>query len=81
MPLREHPICDDVHWIDVCDPTEKEMERLSLEFKLNAHIVKDCMEPMHLPKFDIVENINFLIIRFYILQRGKKIATIQDLTK
>jgi magnesium transporter len=80
MPLKEHLICDDIHWIDVCDPTEKEMERLSLEFKLNAHIVKDCMEPMHLPKFDIVENINFLIIRFYILQSDKKIATIQDLT-
>src|SRR4030095_2250654 len=38
------------------------------------------MEPMHLPKFDVVENINFLIIRFYTPHSDKKIATIQDFT-
>lgn len=54
MPLNEHIICKDVIWNDVCDPTEMEMKKLSEEFKLNPHIVKDCMEPMHLPKFDVV---------------------------
>src|SRR3954452_17630682 len=80
MAVKENLICEDKRWIDLLDPTEKEMERLSQEFRLNAYIVRDSMEPMHLPKFDVVENINFLIIRFYADQLDKKIATIQHLT-
>src|SRR4051794_27749825 len=80
MAIKEHLICEDIRWIDLSDPSEKEMERLSMEFKLNTYIVRDSMEPMHLPKFDVAENINFLIIRFYTDHSHKKIATIQDIT-
>jgi magnesium transporter len=80
MAVKETMICEDIRWIDLLDPTEKEMESLSDEFNLNAYIVRDSMEPMHLPKFDIVENVNFLIIRFYSNQTDKKAATIQELT-
>jgi len=80
MAIKENLICEDKRWIDLLNPTENEMEKLSKEFALNPYIVRDSMEPMHLPKYDVVENINFLIIRFYAEQSDKKMATIQDLT-
>ena len=80
MAIKEHLICENKRWIDLLNPTDTEMQKLSAEFNLNAYIVRDSMEPMHLPKFDVVDDINFLIIRFYIEHVEKKIATIQDLT-
>jgi magnesium transporter len=80
MPVRETIISENVRWIDLLDPTEKEMETLSKDFKLNPYIVRDSLEPMHLPKFDVVDDVNFLIIRFYVAQQDNKAATIQELT-
>jgi magnesium transporter len=80
MAIKEHLICENKRWIDLLNPTETEMQGLTKEFNLNSYIVRDSMEPMHLPKFDVVDDINFLIIRFYADQSEKKMATIQGLT-
>lgn len=80
MAKKEHAICEGLNWISITDPSSAEMEELSEEFGLNQHIVKDCMEPEHLPKYEFVDDVNFLILRFYARESGKRNTTIQDIT-
>lgn len=80
MAVKEHVVCENIQWIDITDPTVQEMDKLSADFHLNAHTVKDSMEPEHLPKYDYVDDIHFLIIRFYTHKSDSQAATIQDLS-
>lgn len=80
MPHKEHIICEDVKWIDVSDPSNGDMQQLSKDYGLNSYIVRDCMEPDHLPKYDVVDDVHFLILRFFSHDFDHRITTIQDLT-
>jgi magnesium transporter len=80
MLKKEHPICEGIEWIDVTDPTSAEMQEIAEHYRLNPYIVRDCMEPDHLPKYDEVDQVNFLILRYYAHDFNKKAATIQELT-
>jgi magnesium transporter len=80
MAIKEDLICTGVNWIDVTDPTVQEMQQLSKQYGLNQHIVRDCMQPEHLPKYEYVDEVHFLILRFYAHEQDKPLATIQDLT-
>lgn len=80
MIKKEHPICEGVEWIDVTDPTTPEMQEIADRYHLNPYIVRDCMEPDHLPKYDLVDDVNFLILRYYAHNFNHQAATIQDLT-
>ncbi len=80
MIRNEYPVCNGVNWVDVLNPSKEEMEKLSKEYKLNEHIVRDCMQPEHLPKYELVDDVHFLILRFYSPEPDKPIATIQELT-
>jgi magnesium transporter len=65
MTKNEHPIAMGIRWIDINDPSADKMEELSAAYHLNPHIVRDCMQPEHLPKYEFVDDIGFLILRFY----------------
>jgi magnesium transporter len=80
MTKKEQIIADGVRWIDVINPTGSEMANLSTDYKLNEHIVRDCMQPEHLPKYEFIDDVHFLILRFYDHTAGKQSATIQDIT-
>lgn len=80
MARKEQSICDGVNWISITDPGTSEIEELSKEYSLNQHIVRDCMEPEHLPKYEFVDDVHFLILRFYAREPGKRNTTIQDVT-
>jgi magnesium transporter len=80
MARKEEQICEGIVWIDVADPTVQEMEQLSKQFGLNSYTVRDCLQPEHLPKYEFVDNVHFLILRFYAHSFDKRLATIQDLT-
>ena len=80
MPIKEYAVCTGIKWIDVLNPLQKEMQQLSDEYKLNPHTVLDCMQPEHLPKYELVDDVQFLILRFFAKDAGKPIATIQELT-
>jgi magnesium transporter len=62
------------------DPSLAEMEELSRQYKLNHHTVRDCMQPQHLPKYEFVDDVHFLILRFYSHEPDKGMATIQEIT-
>ena len=80
MARKEQLICNQMKWIDITEPTNREMEELSNEYNLNQHIVRDCMQPEHLPKYEFVDGVHFLILRFFAHSIDKRLVTIQDLT-
>ena len=80
MPRKEQIICEQIRWIDIIDPTHQEMEELSRDYNLNQNIVRDCMQPEHLPKYEYVDEVHFLILRYFSHSFEKKVFTIQDLT-
>lgn len=80
MAIKENIICDNVKWIDITEPTVQEMETVSQEYHLHSQLVRDCMQPDHLPKYDSVDDVDFLILRYFSHVFEKKMATIQELT-
>lgn len=74
---------DSLFWIDVTSPTEGELEALAERFKLHATSVKDCLDPMHLPKYETVEGTRFLIVRHADEENAKKSDsdTVRELTR
>jgi magnesium transporter len=80
MPRKEHQLCQDMAWIDITDPSALEMQELSKEYGLNNYIVRDCLEPDHLPKYDFVDNVHFLILRFFSHSFDQRITSVQDIT-
>jgi magnesium transporter len=80
MATKEYEVCDDIKWIDVLNPSQAEMQELSDQYQLNNDIVQDCMQPQHLPKYELVDDVHFLILRFFAKDPDKPIATIQELT-
>jgi magnesium transporter len=82
MPVKEKFVADFIKWIDVTKPTGEEMEELSSSYNLNQQLVRDCLQPEHLPKYEYDEEgrVHFLILRFYVHQSGKNVSSIQELT-
>jgi magnesium transporter len=52
-------------WIDVSLPTEQELLDLAVKYNLPETAIKDCLDPEHLPKFEQLEEKNFIIVRNY----------------
>jgi magnesium transporter len=67
-------------WIDITQPTIEELNEVSREFNLHEYTVRDCLEPDHLPKFELFENTKFLITRLYAPKNQPNPHTIQELT-
>lgn len=80
MIRKDFTICEGVEWIDITDPTAEIMAQLSEQYRLNSYIVKDCMEPDHLPKYDLAGDIHFVILRYFTFKSQKGSSSIQELT-
>jgi magnesium transporter len=80
MATRETIICQELRWIDITEPTPAEIETISKQHNLHYQLVRDCMEPAHLPKYDSVDDVSFLILRYFNHVFDTKIATIQQLS-
>ena len=80
MALHEISVCDHIRWVDLSGPTPEQMQDLAREFNLNTYIVRDCLQPEHLPKYEFVDGVHFLILRYYTRGGDKSTATIQDLS-
>lgn len=80
MAVRQLFSCENFIWIDGTDPSANEMDELSKRYDLNHYTVRDCLEPEHLPKYELVKDVHFLILRYYGHSFDKKTASIQELT-
>lgn len=68
-------------WVDVQEPTEKDIERLSTEFNLPYLLILDCLKPEHLPKYEETDDGHFLMMRSYDSAAPQDATTVQELTR
>ncbi|NEM97667.1 magnesium transporter CorA family protein [Pontibacter burrus] len=67
-------------WIDVENPSAEELQDLGQKYGLHPSSVRDCLQPEHLPKYEIANNIVFIITRIYDAKAHIEADTIQELT-
>ena len=67
-------------WIDVSAPTNEELTQLASRFNLHEASLKDCMQPDHLPKYELFDDYTFVIFRMLDKQPVHEADTIQELT-
>lgn len=72
---------NDLEWLEVVNPNIEEIQYLFKTYNLPQAALQDCLEPNHLPKFEEIEGINFIIFRIYDVECDKKATTIQQLTR
>lgn len=68
-------------WIDVIDPTVEELNHLAAQYKLHPAAVQDCLQPEHLPKYEEIDGMQFIIVRYYDVNCKRKSDTIQELSR
>ena len=68
-------------WLDVVDPTREELSELVADYGLHPLSVNDCLDPEHLPKYEVFENHTFVILRAVDAEAPRTADTVQALTR
>jgi magnesium transporter len=68
-------------WLDVNDPKKKELAQLASEYGLHPNFVADCLDPEHLPKYEKISDVDFIILRAYDEKASMEADEIQELTR
>ncbi len=68
-------------WIDAASPSRKDLNALGKTYGLHPALVKDCLEPDHLPKLEVHGSTTFLIVRYYDSQADLSHDSVQALTR
>ena len=74
------PTHDSFTWLDLNDPTPDELNQVAEQYDLYYTVIKDCLEPDHLPKFESIGPVNFIITRIYNPDKDTDADTIQELS-
>lgn len=69
------------HWLDLVDPTVAELEEIAKKYGLHPTSVQDCLDPEHLPKFERIETLNFIILRAFDESCDPHADSVQELTR
>jgi magnesium transporter len=67
-------------WLDLTNPTTPELQAVAERYGLPDSLVRDCLEPNHLPKFEATNGINFVILRVFSMPANSQADTIQELS-
>lgn len=68
-------------WVDVQEPTEQDIDRLTSEFGIPYLLVLDCLKPEHLPKYEETSEGHFLMMRNFDPESPTDATTVQALTR
>jgi magnesium transporter len=68
-------------WIDLVEPSSDELQAAATEYGLFPTLVADSLEPEHLPKYERVGDVTFVIVRAFDEQAPADGATVQALTR
>lgn len=71
----------ETQWLDFVNPSTEELEAIGREFALDPSSIHDCLQPDHLPKYELIENTEFVILRAFDDDCHAKADTTQDLTR
>ena len=68
-------------WIDMINPDAEELNKIALQYNLHPSAVQDCMQPEHLPKYELIDDTVFIICRYYDADCPKNSDTIHELSR
>ena len=52
-------------WLDITSPTKHELNEVAQKYGLHKALVEDSLQPEHLPKYEMVGDIQFVILRVF----------------
>lgn len=58
-------VAEGFEWLDVYAPLKEELETVAEKYQLHPALVKDCLQPDHLPKYEKMENYSFILLRVH----------------
>jgi len=69
-------------WLDVTNPSMDELREIARKYNLHESSVNDCLQPDHLPKYEIVGNEGdiFIILRLHSSDVTSQADTVRELT-
>ena len=67
-------------WIDITNPDAAELQTISDTYNLHHFVLKDCLEPDHLPKHEDLTDFQFIITRILNHDTGLTANTIQGMS-
>jgi magnesium transporter len=67
-------------WIDVLDLQIEEIRNISAEYDINHLLLEDCIDPNHLPKFEDLGDLTFLLTRVNTNTERLNLNTISDVS-
>lgn len=67
-------------WIDITNPTPDELEKVAKKYHLKKSVVRDCLDPEHLPKQEKLNHCTFIIARLFNGNAKAHLDSIHDLT-
>jgi magnesium transporter len=67
-------------WVSLVNPSIRELAQIAVQYNLHSASVHDCLEPEHLPKYEVIDEVAFMVIRAYDLGASKEGDTVQKLT-
>jgi magnesium transporter len=68
-------------WIDVLCPTDEDLNIISQEFNINKTLLLDSIEPGHLPKYECIDDLVFLMFRIFDKTANNHSDTVSKLTE
>jgi len=67
-------------WVDLSAPSDADIRQVADQYALHEASIKDCMQPDHLPKYELFDHYTFIIFRVFSPDQGDEADTIQELT-
>ncbi len=68
-------------WIDLVYPTAEELESMGQIYSIHLTSIQDCLQPEHLPKYEKIGKVAFLIIRAFDEKSLPPANSMRDLTR
>lgn len=68
-------------WIDLVYPTAEELESIGQTYSIHLTSIQDCLQPEHLPKYEKIGEVAFLIIRAFDEKSFPPANSMRDLTR
>jgi magnesium transporter len=68
-------------WIDVVQPTREELADIARRYGLHSTSVEDSLEPEHLPKYERIGVVTFIIVRAMDAASPRDCSTVHEMTR
>ena len=72
---------ENFQWLDIQAPSLEQLNQIAKNYGLHSTSVQDCLDSEHLPKYETIGDITFIILRVYDEASAVEADTIQELTK